>query len=384
MTGSTGSFLSKPGTLRILVRGVNWLGDAVMTTPALVRLREACPSARITMLCQSKMTELWQGHPAVDEIIPIGAGEGAWAVSRRLRAGRFDAAVILPNSPRSALEVWLAGIPARAGYARPWRNWLLTTAVKAVEGRPRMRKRTPAEIRELLSVGRDSNGAFGIDGSAHQIYDYLHLVGALGASRELVDPVLRVSPSEMVAARGKFLTGLTPAFADSGSAFVGLNPGAEYGPAKRWPLESYVEVARVILNRDPAIRILVFGGGRDVETASAIVSAVGSRALSLAGRTTLREMMSMMSICRVLVTNDTGPMHVAAALGVPVVAIFGSTSPELTSPGSPGRFPGRLVRAGVACSPCFLRECPVDFRCMKQIPPSQVLEALTSILVAAP
>lgn len=222
-----------------------------------------------------------------------------------------------------------------------------------------------------------------MDGSAHQIHDYLHLVGALGASRELVDPVLRVSPSEMAAAGEKFLTGLTPAFADSSSIVVGLNPGAEYGPAKRWPLENYAEVARAVLKRDPAIRFLVFGGGRDVETASAIVSAVGSRALSLAGRTTLREMMSMMSICRVLVTNDTGPMHVAAALGVPLVAIFGSTSPELTAPGSPGRFPGYLVRSGVPCSPCFLRECPVDFRCMKQIPPSQVTEAVTSILVSA-
>src|SRR5262245_16381056 len=113
---------------RILVRGVNWLGDAVMTTPALLRLRERFPAAVITLLAQEKLKDLWLRHPAVNETITFAPGEGVFSVGRKLRSGRFDLALVLPNSPRSALEVWLARIPRRVGLARPWRNWFLTDA----------------------------------------------------------------------------------------------------------------------------------------------------------------------------------------------------------------------------------------------------------------
>ena len=137
---------------RILVRGVNWLGDAVMTTPALLRLREKFPAAHIVLLCPEKLADLFQHHPAVNEIISFRADESVLAVGKKLRAGRFDLALVLPNSPRSALEVFLARIPRRVGHARPWRNWLLTDRVAPRAAEAPMRKRSPAEIRRRLAA----------------------------------------------------------------------------------------------------------------------------------------------------------------------------------------------------------------------------------------
>ncbi len=383
MKTASASFLAGMQNRRLLVRGVNWLGDAVMTTPALLRVREACPAARITLLCPTKLADLWRGHPALDDLVGFAPGESIWSVTRRLREGDFDGALVLPNSPRSALEAWLARIPRRAGYARSWRNWLLTQAVAAPVGRIGMRKRSVAEIRQLIAHGQSarvggSNAA--IESSHHQVYDYLYLAGALGAGAEVCAPLLRVSEVEEVQAREKYLSGAGAGFAKPGTIWVGLNPGAEYGPAKRWPLDRYVEVAMGLLRMNPNLGLVVFGGRAEVEMGERLVAAGGARILNLAGKTSLRELMALLKVCSLLITNDTGPMHVASALGTPVVGIFGSTSPELTAPGRPGQFPGRLVRAHAVCSPCFLRECPVDFRCMQAVTVADVLAAARSIL----
>jgi heptosyltransferase-2 len=140
---------------RLLVRGVNWLGDAVMTTPALQRLREALPDTHVTMLTREELAPLWKQHPSVDAVVSFRARERPWAVAKRLRAGSFDSALVLPNSPRSALEVWLARIPQRIGYARPWRNWFLTRAIPARPGRRRMHKRSQGEVRRLIQRAVD-------------------------------------------------------------------------------------------------------------------------------------------------------------------------------------------------------------------------------------
>ncbi len=364
---------------RILVRGVNWLGDAVMTTPALMRLRERFPDTHVALLVPEKLRDLWPGHPAVNETISFAPGEGVFPVSRKLRAGKFDLALVLPNSPRSAIETWLAGILQRVGYARPWRNIFLTNAIASRANAGKMRKRSIAEIKTLISQTPDPkrqtpNARPQFPATTHQIHEYLHLAAALGASPEPLPPQLFVAPDEIKAAKTKFGLEKTtqPVF--------GMNPGAEYGPAKRWPAKRLIAAAREIQERTNCIWIL-FGAGGDLEIVNQIASQLPSanfQLLNLAGKTSLRELMSLLKLCRVLLTNDSGPMHVAAALGTPVVVPFGSTSPELTGPGLPGDTRHRLLKSDAPCSPCFLRECPIDFRCMNGVSVERVVDAVMS------
>ena len=364
------TFITQPR--RILVRGVNWLGDAVMTTSALARLREKFPAAHITLLTPEKLKDVWLDHPAVNETISFAPGENVFSVGKKLRAGKFDLALVLPNSPRSALEVFLAGIPRRIGYGRPWRNLFLTQAVAPRANAIGMRKRPAGEIKNLISENPKSeirNSQF--PGSAHQIHEYLHLAAALGANAEPLAPQLTVTPAEVAAAKKKF--GLEKI----DGPIIGLNPGAEYGPAKRWPVEKFIAAAKEIQQRTNCTWLL-FGGKNDQPLTAQIESAIGNRqsAANLAGQTSLRDLMSLLKLCRVLLTNDTGPMHVAAALGTPVVVPFGSTSPELTGPGLPGDVRHQLLKSDAPCSPCFLRDCPIDFRCLNGISVERVVEAV--------
>jgi heptosyltransferase-2 len=388
-----------PSTLRILVRGVNWLGDAVMTTPALLRLREKFPDAHITLLGPEKLKDLWLNHPAINETISFTAEESIWSVSKKLRLNlgpevlhgsqsqsfhaasslrepmMFDLALVLPNSPRSAIETWLARIPQRIGYARPLRNWFLTKAVPTYPGHVQMHKRSVKEIQDLTSgsnVTTRNTEHEARNTSSHQIYEYLHLVGALGAKTEPLAPQLFVNESEIESARQKF--GLT----EISQPIFGLNPGAEYGPAKRWPVERFIAAAIEIQKRTNCAW-LIFGGKGDMELARRIESSIHDSRFTthnLSGQTSLRELMSLLKLCRVLLTNDTGPMHVAAALGTPVAVPFGSTSPDLTGPGLPGDARQQFIKSDAPCSPCFLRECPIDFRCMNGISVERVVEAV--------
>lgn len=360
---------------RILVRGVNWLGDAVMTTPALVRLREARPRSEIVMLTPAKLADLWPGHPAVDRVELVEPGESVWSVGRRLRAGGYDVALVFPNSPRSALEVFFAGIPMRVGHARRWRRWLLTHPVAARAGEVQMHKRSPAEVRALVSGARPRRDEAEISAGAHHVHQYLHLVAALGGRDEVVAPVIRVSDGELAAVRGRFGGGV--------EAWLGVNAGAEYGPAKRWPAERFVAAAAAV-HRATGCAIRVLGGPADREIASGIASGLRAagvpvdRVRSVAGEMSLRELCAMLKACRVVLTNDTGPMHVAAAVGTPVVVPFGSTSWRLTGPGLPGDPRHRFIESGVPCAPCFLRECPIDFRCLQGIAVERVVSAVIS------
>jgi heptosyltransferase-2 len=362
---------------RILVRGVNWLGDAVMTTPALLRLREKFPEANITLLTPEKLKDLWRQHPAINETISFKSGELLLSVSRRLREYKFDLALVFPNSPRSAMEVWLGMVPQRIGYARPWRNFFLTQAVAPRAGNVKMRKRSIGEIKSLVTANESRTGGTPVLlSSAHQIYEYLHLVSALGTNPEPLPPKLFVTPEEIEATTKTF--GLDKI----SNPIFGLNPGAEYGPAKRWPIDKFIAAAKQIQQRTNCVWIL-FGGKGDTVLTSQIASAIHDSRFTihdLAGKTSLRELMSLLKLCRVLLTNDTGPMHVAAALGTPVVALFGSTSPELTGPGLPGDPRNRLLKSEASCSPCFLRECPIDFRCLNGIHVEQAVAAVVESL----
>ncbi|NOS72782.1 MAG: hypothetical protein HOP33_23010, partial [Verrucomicrobia bacterium] len=226
-----------PPPRRILVRGVNWLGDAVMTTPALMRLREKFPHAHITLLTPEKLRDLYLHHPALDETISFGAGAGLFTVSQKLRAGNFDMALVLPNSPRSALEVWLAVIPWRIGGVWPWRNWFLTDVVPPRTGAVKMRKLKDTDVHQLVAdISKVAIPPI-TSPSAHHIHQYLHLVATLGGDESALPPMLAVTDEEITAAKKKFdLENCSaPRFA--------LNPGAEYGPAKRWPAERFIAAA---------------------------------------------------------------------------------------------------------------------------------------------
>jgi heptosyltransferase-2 len=276
------------------------------------------------------------------------------------------------------LEVWLARIPKRIGYTRPWRNWFFNELIPARKGRVEMRKRSAAEVNRLVrNTQRATRHSY--PAGAHQIYEYLHLASLLGASSAPVAPYLHVTSSELESVALRFALQPKP----TEPLFV-LNPGAEYGPAKRWPIERFISAA-VEVQRRTRCRWLIFGGPADLGIAGEIEAGIRSAQtatgnpaplLNLAGKTTLRELCVLLKLCRVVLTNDSGPMHVAAAVGTPVVVPFGSTSPELTGPGLPGETRHQLLTANAPCSPCFLRVCPIDFRCMTGISVERVAEAV--------
>lgn len=364
---------------RILVRGVNWLGDAVMSTPALLRLRDARPRAHIALLTAAKLADLWKCHPAIDEVIPFTKTDGIGNISKRLRAGRFDLALIFPNSFRSACESWMAGIPARLGFAGNGRSLMLT---KVVPRRPTdivMHKRSTSEVLQLEEQSpekpRDRYPT-----SGHHLHNYLHLVAHLGANPTPAPPKIAVTPEEKERFRAKLLLA-------SGLPVIGLNPGAEYGPAKRWPAERFIQAALQVERQRPSVW-LITGGPGDIPLANQLTAALQHAnpkgpvpiVHNLAGKTSLRELCVALASCDCVLTNDTGPMHLAAAVGTAVIVPFGSTSPELTGPGLPGEEKHRVILGQAPCAPCFRRECPIDFRCMLSIPPERAVEEILTQL----
>jgi heptosyltransferase-2 len=252
-----------------------------------------------------------------------------------------------------------------------------------------MRKRSPGEVKRLIREVREevAGGVREFSGqpgpkssSGHHVHQYLYLAASLGAEPAPIAPQLFVTPAELEEALARFSIRSDPA-----EPLFGLNPGAEYGPAKRWPADRFIVAAREIQNRTHC-RWLVFGGKADTELANRIAAGIqaapGERnaVTNLAGRTSLRDLCVLLRGCKLLLSNDSGPMHVAAAVGTPVVVPFGSTSPELTGPGLPGDRKHRLLRAAVPCAPCFLRECPIDFRCMRRIEPTDVISAVLEVI----
>lgn len=371
----------QPQPRRILVRGVNWLGDAVMSSPALQRLRERVPESSIVLLTPDKIADLWRDHPSVDQVLTFTFREPPWSVARRLRADAFDCALIFPNSPRSALEAWLAGIPERIGFTRPWRDWFLTQALPSRAGRVPMRKRTVREIRRLTASGKapvaGSTSMTALpDPASHHIHDYLYLAASLGAEPAPAPPKFQVSTEEIRKAEEQLTAGLSPRPA----VFAGLNPSAAYGSAKRWPAERFAAVAREVTKVRTAVTWVIFGSAEDRSLCQEVAANAGPNALNLAGKTSLRDLMALLSLCQVVLTNDTGPMHLAAALGTPVVVPFGSTSPELTGPGLPGAPGHYLLQSRVPCAPCFRRVCPIDLRCLQNITVDQAVSAVLTAL----
>lgn len=332
--GVTGT-AAKP--FRMLIRSTNWLGDAVMTVPAVRAFKQGRPDAHVTVLTPAKLADLWAAMDDVDDVISIENDESIFAVAAKLK-GRFDVSIVLSNSLRTALEVWLAGIPRRVGYAGHNRRWLLNQVFREKKSKKKPKAEKPK----------------------HQVYHYLALAEYCGAD---VKNVLDSGAHSVISTSGSVPK-------------LGVVPGAEYGPAKRWLPERFAEAMRKVYAETNA-EWRMFGVTKDREIADSILSEAKVPCVDLVGKTTLRELIAELRLCDALLTNDTGTMHLAASLGIPVVAIFGSTEPELTGPLGARHI---VLRKKVECAPCFLRDCPIDFRCMKAIEVSEVVDAIKSRL----
>ncbi len=327
-----------------MVRAVNWIGDAVMSTPALAAVRTAFPRAEITVVANPLVAELFRHHPDCDRVLVFDKQSGHAGLAgflrfcRLLRRENFEMAILLQNAFEAALMAWLAGVPQRAGYRTDHRGLLLTHGVAAVDRKHGM----------------------------HHVAYYLHGLQQLGITGGDGSLRLAVTDAEQAWARATLGAG----------HWMAINPGASYGAAKRWLPERFAAVADGLAARY-GVGIVLTGGpgeqeiGRDIEAAMQVVPR------NLIGKTAVREMMALLARCELVISNDSGPMHVAAALGTPVVAVFGPTDHTTTSPAGQTC---RIVRQPVECAPCMLRECPIDHRCMTGITAEQVLAAAAALL----
>lgn len=320
-------------SFRILIRASNWLGDSVISVPAVRAIKASRPDAHITIAAPKKIAAIWKLVPEVNEIIPLPNRRLFGTVRLLRRQPRFDVALLFPNSTRVALETWLSGVPRRVGYRGHFRSWLLNQIVA-----------------ETPRVGPPK----------HQAFRYLRLAQETGAKAESIN-----FPS---VARRKDV--------DLGGGKIALCSGAEYGPTKRWLPERFAEAAASIAAQRP-VQWILFGTKKDAPIGEKMCQTLGDRCVNRIGQTTIEQLIDELRECRLLLTNDTGTMHLASLLGVPVVAIFGSTEPRLTGPLGDGHI---VLRHQVECSPCFLRECPIDFRCMKAVTVQEVVDAVLSVL----
>jgi heptosyltransferase-2 len=364
----------------LLVRGVNWIGDAVMTLPALRALRKSFPEAKVSLLVKPWVSAIFERDPNVDEIILYSNGHrgifGKIKLARILNKKDFSCAILFQNAFDAAFITFLAGIKERAGYNRDGRGFLLTEAVKVPQ--------------------KETN--------THHIYYYLNLLERLGFDAKYSVPYIYLSLDERLSARNYLKEMKRP--------ILGINPGAEYGAAKRWFPERFAEIANWFI-KDTSGSVVIFGSKKEEDIAQIIEYLINQQQsekqsieqsainiqqsfnsslithhslLNLAGKTSLRELIALISECDVFVTNDSGPMHISYAVRTPMVAIFGSTDPELTGP--PSITIGNsnvVITLKFSCSPCFERTCRNnDLRCMYAITSDDVYLGIKKVLPNKP
>jgi heptosyltransferase-2 len=339
--------LPKDGLNKILIRGTNWIGDAVMTLPAIASVRAAYPESRIGILAKPIVADIYKLFAEVDEIIvykkQFDNPLGVFRLARVLYKKKFDAAILLQNAIEAAIMTFAARIKLRAGYNSDGRGLLLTHSIKRTR-----------EVKET-----------------HQVGYYLEMVKALGCppvGREmhLQAKINRVTAQNILR---EFLT-------DTKKIIIGIAPGATYGPAKRWFPDRFAAVADKLKNMFDC-QIILLGGKNDWQTAEEVKSSAVSDLINLAGKSTVREAAYLISQCSLFISNDSGLMHIAGALNIPTVAIFGSTNPVTTSPIGEKII---IVRKEVPCSPCLKETCHTDFRCMKLITVDDVFSAAQNIM----
>jgi lipopolysaccharide heptosyltransferase II len=330
---------------RLLIRAPNWMGDVVLSLGAVRDLRRNFPSARIEVLARPGVADLYR---AVAEVDAVGVTGTFREDVRTIAAGAHDAVALLTNSLGTALQPFLARVPERWGYATDGRGALLTR-----------RARVPAEVR-----------------GHSEVYYYRAMLAGVGLEVTASPDVTLRCPEEW-RARGAALLG-DGGDGPNGGPWVGFTPGASFGSAKRWVPERYSAVGD-LLARHQGARVAILGAAAERALAGAVAAGMRAPARNLCGQTTTAEMAGVLANLSLLVTGDSGPMHVAASLGVPVVAVFGPTDWRETAPRGDRH---RVVREPVYCSPCKLRECPIDHRCMTRIPADRVLEEARALLAA--
>ncbi len=339
---------------RILVRATNWIGDAVMCVPALAALRQRFPDAHITLLAMPWVAGLYDAS-LIDDVLPYTLARGAkdlrakYKLARQLQRMNFDCAILLPNSFDSAALVWAARIPVRIGYSRDARGLLLSDPISPPK---------PGEI------------------PPHQRFYYLELLRRAG----LID---RVPPVEAIRLPGiDHLARLGHQILHQrhlGGDWIGVSPGAAYGTAKRWLPERFADAA-VQLARQTNTSVALFGSSDERPLCDQIKARIEKediRVHNFAGETKLDEFIAIAATCTAFLTNDSGAMHIASALAVPTVTVFGATDHVATGPTGPL---ARIVREPVDCAPCLLRECPIDHRCMKAVEAGKVVKTALELI----
>ena len=341
-------------TLRhILIRGTNWIGDSVMSLAALRELRRQFADHHLALLIKPWVADLFEGQDVVDEIITLEDQSKLQHLLRfpnRIR--HFDMAILFQNRLEAALVPWLAGIPERVGYSLHGRRFLLTA-----RARPRIK-----------------------ENHRHQAYYYLDLLYQTGlCSRDyLNDPHFK--PDIHLNSTAEGLDQACHLLERSGLStdqpLVAISPGAAYGPVKRWFPERYAELADQLIEKRKTQVVLV-GSSDELPLSEKIGRLMRQSPTILTGQTTLTTLLGLLSRCDLLVTNDSGPMHLAAALDIPQIALFGSTDEVATGPLSPR---AEVIHKQVECSPCLLRECPIDLRCFSRMEVDEVYEAADNLL----
>jgi len=333
-------------SMKIVIRAPNWIGDSILALPAVETVKRASPQAQVWVAATDWVKDLFLLNGAADGVVPLAAGKDLRSLkgnARSLKSHGFDAGLLLTNSFGSALLFYLAKIPRRWGYTTDGRGPLLTARVRpGSEDIPR-----------------------------HHVHYYLDLMSQLGFAATNPELRLTVPPKEKEAARKLLLSlGL-----DLDRPLVILSPGAAYGPAKRWPADRFAQLA-ALFQKEKAAEILIIGSASEADIAQSIRSATERKPFVLTGQTTLLQLLGLISLAALFISNDTGPMHLANALRVPVVGIFGPTDPAVTGPFEQ---PSRVVKHDVPCWPCTYRQCPYDHRCMTTIPVEEVFLAGESV-----
>jgi heptosyltransferase-2 len=344
----------------IVVRGTNWVGDAMMTVPALREIRRLFPEAHITLATRPWAKGLFSGAEFIDEL-QVHEGSGLRSVVQQVREWRkqsFDLAILFPNSLETALVASLARVPFRIGYATDGRQALLTHAL---------------ELPEWRSV-------------KHEVFYYLQIVAELEwlikheqtfLNRQ-PDSSLNISSGRQAAARD-FLRSHGVGSSKDGRVLIALCPGSVNSRAKRWPAERYAELGDRLIGELQA-EVILIGSAAEVDVSHAVSRQMREQPVVLTGQTDLAQLVAILSQVDLLITNDTGPAHIASALGRPTLVIFGPTNPLTTRPFSPF---GQVLRQPPDCAPCMLRDCPIDHRCMTAITPADVFERARLVLETA-
>lgn len=335
--------MSSDSVEKIVLKSVNWVGDTILSTPTIRALRRRYPEAKITAIARPWVAPLLRANPDVDEVWEESERGNRRDFARlvpRLREARFDLGIAFPNAFAAALLLWAGRVKRRVGYARDGRGLLLTDPVPV----------RPALLRD------------------HEVRYYLNLLSALGDVPE--PPPLVLEEDEEARRRVEDLLKAEGVPLDA--PLIGVNPGAFYGTAKRWAPDRFAVVGRRLAETLNGV-VVVVGTQQERPAAQDVCGIIGNGSFNLAGRLTLSELVSLIKRMAMFVTNDSGAMHIATAVGVRIVAIFGSTDWVTTPPWSDEAI---LVRKETACAPCLLRHCPIDHRCMERVHVSDVMDAI--------